>query len=71
VQEGFYVVFVPFKDSLPSGNWEVFASGFAGDAPVKNPDDALHRPMGLATGSDGSLYVSDSRKGTIWHITYK
>jgi glucose/arabinose dehydrogenase len=71
VQEGFYVVFVSFKDSLPSGNWEVFASGFAGNTPVKSPDDAIHRPMGLAIGSDGSLYVSDSRKGTIWRITYK
>jgi glucose/arabinose dehydrogenase len=70
-QEGFYVVFVPFKDTLPSGPWEVFASGFSGNTPVKNPDDAIHRPMGLATGSDGSLYVSDSRKGTIWRITYK
>jgi glucose/arabinose dehydrogenase len=71
VQEGFNVVFVPFKDALPSGGWEVFAGGFAGNAPVKNPDDAIHRPMGLATGSDGSLYVSDSQKGTIWRITYK
>jgi glucose/arabinose dehydrogenase len=71
VQEGFNVVFVPFNHTLPSGGWEVFASGFSGNAPVKNPDDALHRPMGLATGSDGSLYVSDSQKGTIWHITYK
>jgi len=71
VQEGFYVVFVPFKDTLPSGGWEVFASGFPGKAPVKNPDDAIHRPMGLATGSDGSLYVSDSKKGTVWRIVYK
>jgi mono/diheme cytochrome c family protein len=27
--------------------------------------------MGLAIGPDGSLYVSDSRKGKIWRIMYK
>jgi glucose/arabinose dehydrogenase len=70
-QEGFYVVFVPFTNTLPSGKWEIFAGGFSGNEAIKNPDDAIHRPMGLATGSDGSLYISDSQKGTIWHITYK
>jgi glucose/arabinose dehydrogenase len=70
-QEGFNVVFVPFNNTLPSGSWEIFATGFAGNDTITNPDDALHRPMGLATGSDGSLYVSDSKRGTIWHITYE
>jgi len=27
--------------------------------------------MGLAEGPDGSLYISDSRKGKIWRILYK
>jgi len=35
-----------------------------------NPGDAEHRPVGLAMGSDGSLYISDSRKGTIWRVIY-
>ncbi len=26
--------------------------------------------MGLAQGADGSLYISDSRKGTIWRVIY-
>jgi glucose/arabinose dehydrogenase/mono/diheme cytochrome c family protein len=69
-QEGYYVVFVPFRDGLPSGDWEVFADGFSGMDKLMNPGDAEHRPTGLAQGPDGSLYVSDSRRGTIWRIMY-
>jgi len=69
-QEGYYVVFVPFKNGLPSGEMEVFADGFAGVDPVSSPGNAKHRPMGLAQGPDGSLYVSDSVEGTIWRISY-
>lgn len=70
-QEGFYVVFVPFKGSLPSGEWEVFADGFSGVEEVKSPGDAKHRPCGLAQGPDGSLYVSDDAKGRIYRILYQ
>lgn len=69
-QEGYYVVFVPFKGSIPSGEWEVFASGFAGVDVVKSPRDAQHRPCGLAQGPDGSLYVSDDVSGRIYRIVY-
>ena len=67
-QEGFYVVFVPFKNGMPAGNWEVFADGFAGAGKAQGKAD--HRPAGLAQGPDGALYVSDDQKGTIWKITY-
>ena len=70
-QAGYFVCFVPFKDGQPTGDWEVFADGFAGVDPIVNVSDAAYRPMGLATGPDGSLYVSDSRKGKIWRIMYK
>jgi mono/diheme cytochrome c family protein len=69
-QEGYYVVFVPFSEGLPSGDWEVFADGFSGKEALMNPGDAEHRPTGLAVGPDGSLYVSDSRSGAIWRIVY-
>jgi glucose/arabinose dehydrogenase len=69
-QEGFYVVFVPFDNRLPSGDWEIFADGFAGVSPVLSPGDAAHRPTGLAKGSDGSLYISDSVTGTVWRVFY-
>ena len=70
-QAGYFVAFVPFKNGNPSGPWEVFADGFAGKDTIVNTSDAEHRPMGLAQGPDGSLYVSDSEKGTIWRIMYK
>ncbi|MEP6684462.1 MAG: PQQ-dependent sugar dehydrogenase [Parafilimonas sp.] len=70
-QKGFFVVFVPFKDGKPSGDWEIFANGFSGKTgAVSSPGDAQHRPCGLAQGSDGSLYVSDDVKGTIYRIMY-
>lgn len=71
LQEGFNVVFVPFKDGKPTGEWEVFADGFAGKSKVESPSDAKHRPCGLAQGPDGSLYVSDDAGGTIFRIFYK
>ena len=71
VQEGYYVAFVPFDKKLPSANWEVFADGFAGVDVINSPDDAVHRPMGLAQGIDGSLYISDSVRGTVWRIFYQ
>lgn len=70
-QEGYYVVFVPFQNGKPTGNWEVFADGFAGVEEVKSPRDATHRPCGLAQGTDGALYVTDDVKGTVYRITYK
>jgi mono/diheme cytochrome c family protein len=70
-QAGFFLCFVPFKNGKPAGNWEVFADGFAGVDPIINPANAVYQPMGLAMGPDGSLYVSDSKRGRIWRIMYK
>jgi glucose/arabinose dehydrogenase len=70
-QEGYYVVFVPYENGKPTGKWEVFADGFSGKTVVKNPRDAQHRPCGLAEGPDGSLYISDDVKGTIYRIMYQ
>lgn len=69
-QKGFFVVFVPFKGGKPSGDWEIFADGFAGMQTVASPGDAKHRPCGLAQGPDGSLYVSDDQGGSIYRIVY-
>ncbi len=69
-QKGYLVAFVPFKDGKPSGDWEIFAEGFAGGAEFMEPGSAKHRPCGLAQGPDGSLYVSDDSGGTIYRIFY-
>lgn len=68
-QQGYNVVFAPFEDGEPTGDWIVFADGFAGGE--KSPGDAEARPTGLAQGPDGSLYVSDDAGGTIWRIMYR
>ncbi len=69
-QEGFYVVFVPMKNGIPTGDWEIFADGFTGKDKIMSPREAQHRPCGLAQAPDGSLLVSDDVKGWVWKITY-
>jgi glucose/arabinose dehydrogenase len=84
-QGGYFVAFIPMdKAGRPAGPYEVFAENFAGvnepgvpgktaDAgkpDLASPNDAKHRPMGLAQGPDGSLYISDSVKGTVWRVVY-
>jgi len=59
-----------FTNGKPSGDWEVFAEGFAGIDSIPSAGDAKHRPVGLAQGPDGSLYVSDDAHGTIYRIIY-
>jgi glucose/arabinose dehydrogenase len=70
-QQGYFVAFVPFKEGKPSGQWEIFANGFAGNEAITAPRQAVYRPCGLAQGPDGSLYVSDDVKGNIWKISYR
>ncbi|GAC1424981.1 MAG: sorbosone dehydrogenase family protein [Flavisolibacter sp.] len=70
MQKGFFVAFVPFVNGKPNGPWEIFANGFAGNDTVATPNQAAHRPVGLAQGNDGALYISDDSKGTIWKISY-
>lgn len=69
-QSGYFVGFVPFANGKPSGDWEVFVDGFAGVDPIVSVKDAKFRPMGIAFGADGSMYLSDSVKGRIWKIIF-
>jgi glucose/arabinose dehydrogenase len=68
-QAGYKVVFLPFKDGKP-GAYEIFANGFAGMEVVKDEGAARYRPMGLAQGPDGALYIGDTQRGRIWRVTY-
>jgi glucose/arabinose dehydrogenase len=69
-QAGFFVVFVPFKDGMPAGKWEVFADGFSGIPTGATTGKAKYRPCGLAQAPDGSLVISDDNNGTIWKVSY-
>jgi len=67
-QGGYNVVFQPMADGKASGDYVIFADGFAGNE--KAPGRADHRPAGLAIGPDGALYISDDQKGRIWRVTH-
>jgi len=69
-QDGYNVTFQAFSGGKPSGDFEVFAKGFAGKTPLMNPGDAAARADGVAEGPDGSLYITDSQKGRIWRVLY-
>lgn len=69
-QAGYRVVFVPFSGGDPGSEWSTFADGFAGGE-VASPGDADHRPMGLAEGPDGTLYITDSAAGRIWRVIHR
>ncbi len=69
-QAGYFVVFQPFKNGKPFGDWEVFADNFSGSPQKTASGRADHRPCGLAQGPDGSLYITDDSKGCIYKITY-
>ncbi len=71
LKKGYFVAFIPFKDGKPAGAWEAFADNFM-EANASNSKSALHhRPMGIAQGPDGALYVADDLQGTIFKITYQ
>ena len=66
-QAGYRVVFVPFRDGKPVGTYETFADGFWHE----NGAGPQHRPVGVAVGPDGSLYITDDAAGRIWRVMYK
>jgi glucose/arabinose dehydrogenase len=61
-QEGFRVVFAPFQGGRAVGTYETFA------APSGVPTSI--RPVGLAVGPDGSLYIGSDAQGKIWRVIY-
>lgn len=65
-QDGYRVVFVPAGDSGFGPEWEVFADGFRSEDPARTA-----RPVGLAEGPDGSVYIADSVRGRIWRVVYR
>jgi glucose/arabinose dehydrogenase len=64
---GYKVVRLLFdKTGVPTGEYEDFVTGF-----VISDKQVWGRPVGVAVGKDGSLFVTDDGSGTIWRITYK
>jgi glucose/arabinose dehydrogenase len=65
---GYKVVYVPFNNNRPSGEYVNFALGFwtTGQAPA----GVMGRPVGLAQARDGSLLVADDVGQAVWRISY-
>lgn len=70
-QQGYRVVFVPFSGDDPISGYQSFATGFSGSPEIDYPGDAVYRPCGLAVGPRGNLFISDSKVGRIWRISYQ
>lgn len=66
VPTGYKVVHVPFEDGQPTGEISDFAHGWLD----RESGSASGRPVGLAVGPDGSLFVSDDKGGVIYRIAY-
>jgi len=62
---GYKVVRLHFKDNKPTGVYEDFMTGF-----VVSDEQVWGRPVGVAVGKDGSLFVSEDGNGTIWRVTH-
>ena len=69
-QSSYFVAFIPFEGGKPTGQYEVFADGFAQIDPIASVDDAKYRPMGIAFSPKGGMFIGDTEKGRIWKIQY-
>ena len=67
VPTGYKVVRLPFQGTEPGDQLVDFATGWL------EPDltTVTGRPVGLAVGPDGALYVSDDAGGIIYRIQYE
>jgi glucose/arabinose dehydrogenase len=62
---GYEVIRVPLKNGHATGEYEDFLAGF-----VTENGEVWGRPVGVAVGKDGSLFVSDDGSRSIWRVSY-
>lgn len=60
---GYRVVFVPFANGKPSGEPEVFLTGF-----LNAKDEAQGRPVGVVVDKTGALLVADDVGKAVWRV---
>ena len=63
VRSGYKVIFVPFRDGIPSGPPEDVLSGF-----LDADGHARGRPVGVAVDRHGALLVADDVGGCVWRV---
>src|SRR5205085_1698994 len=64
-RSGYEVIRVPLKKGRATGEYEDFLTGFTTD-----DGNVWGRPVGVAVGSDGSLFVTDDASNSIWRVSY-
>jgi glucose/arabinose dehydrogenase len=62
---GYKVVRILMRDGAPAGEYEDFLTGF-----VIDDTRVWGRPVGIAEGKDGALYVTEDAGGSIWRVVY-
>ncbi|MDY6781344.1 MAG: sorbosone dehydrogenase family protein [Cyanobacteriota bacterium] len=65
---GYKIVFVPFENGQPRGDYEDFLTGFLLDP---SGPTTWGRPVGLLVLPDGSLLVTEEANGRIYRIQYR
>jgi glucose/arabinose dehydrogenase len=63
---GYKVIRVIMRDGKATGEYDDFITGF-----VTESGDVWGRPVGVAVGHDGSLFVTEDAHGTVWRISYQ
>jgi glucose/arabinose dehydrogenase len=67
IRSGYQVVFIPFRNGLPTGEPIPFFSGFVPDPAGRQ---VCGRMVGIAIAADGSLLISDDGQKLIWRVSY-
>jgi glucose/arabinose dehydrogenase len=62
---GYNVIFMPMVNGKATGEYDDFVDGF-----VTKDGKVWGRPVGVAVGNDGSLFVTDDGSRSVWHVTY-
>ena len=66
VRTGYEVIRVPLHATgQATGEYQDFLTGF-----VTSDGNVWGRPVGVATASDGSLFVTDDGSNSIWRVSY-
>jgi glucose/arabinose dehydrogenase len=62
---GYEVIYIPTENGHATGEYDDFLTGF-----VTKDGQVWGRPVGVAVGNDGSLFVTDDGSRSVWHVTY-
>ncbi|HEY6848239.1 MAG TPA: PQQ-dependent sugar dehydrogenase [Terracidiphilus sp.] len=62
---GYEVIRIPMENGKATGEYEDFLTGF-----VTKDGKVWGRPVGVATGHDGALYVTDDGSRSVWRVSY-